>query len=234
MGHRRAAWPAGLATSRRPPAPSHAASIPGAGRGLFPRAGRRSADRASLVAAFVAVRRPAPPGSAGRRGHCLAAPPLATRRLLLAARSRLRRDARPTCAGPRATGPPAAGVPRLALRSGPPVTSLGGVTPRGRTACAPLPGGHDFRRLSACDFGGQKEEAAPLPGPCGHFAVRPRVSGGPHWQALFGPLVVELSRSPVFLRAIPGPGLVAGPPGRPGGCSPRQRGCGRGPGHQPG
>ena len=81
------------------------------------------------------------------------------------------------------------------------------------------------RASSACDFGGQKEEAAPLPGPCGHFAVRPRVSGGPHWQALCGPLVVELFAVAVSLRAIPGPGLVAGPPGRPGGCSPRQRGC---------
>ena len=115
---------------------------------------------------------------------------------------------------------------RVSSGSGPPVTSLGDDTPRGRTACAPLPGGHDLRtRASACDFGGQKEEAAPLPGPCGHFAVRPRVSGGPHWQALCGPLVVELFAVAVFLRAIPGPGLVAGPPGRPGGCSPRQRGC---------
>ena len=129
-------------------------------------------------------------------------------------------------AGPRATGPPAAGVPELAPRSGPPVTSLGDDTPRGRTACAPSRGATiSARALSACDFGGQKEEAAPLPGPCGHFAVRPRVSGGPHWQALCGPLVVELFAVAVFLRAIPGPGLVAGPPGRPGGCSPRQRGC---------
>ena len=45
--------------------------------GLSPTGRLASLDHASLVAAFVAVRRPAPPGSAGRRCHCLAAPPLA-------------------------------------------------------------------------------------------------------------------------------------------------------------
>ena len=219
---------AGLAASRRPPATLHARVHPWSRlAGLFPPgrpASLDSAPRSSPLSSPSAPRHH--PRSAGRRGHCLAAPPLAHGDSYSRPAPPLRRASRPTFSGPRATGPPAAGVPELAPRSGPPVTSLGDVTPRGRTACTPLPGGHDLRtRTAACDFGGQKEEAAPLPGPCGHFAVRPRVSGGPHWQALFGPLVVELFAVAVSLRAIPGPGLVAGPPGRPGGCSPRQRGC---------
>jgi hypothetical protein len=161
--------------------------------GVIPEGRPTSLDRVWLVAAFVAVRPPAPPGPAGRRGHCLVAPPLALRRLLLAARSPPAACLPADIAGPRATGPPAAGVPELAPGSGPPVTSLGGALPRAHTACASLRGATISARAgSACDFGGQKEKSAPLQGPCGRFAVRPRVSGGPHWQALDGPLVVEL------------------------------------------
>ena len=123
---------------RRSPRHVHPWSRP---PGKAPRAAGRRTSIATARRRFHHFASPGTTRVTRRRGDCLAAPPLGSRRLLLAARSPPAACLPADSVGPRATGPPAAGVPELALHSDPRITSLGGVTPRDSHGMCPPPGG---------------------------------------------------------------------------------------------
>jgi hypothetical protein len=209
-GH--AAERSGWARSRRHrsfPALRPSPGVGGAGRPLVPPTGVHRSR--TLVAAFVAVRLPAPPGWTRRRGHCLAAPPLAPATPTcgpLPSRGLLPVDRRP---GPEAPPRRPVGLPQFDVTFARRLTSLGGVTPQDRTAWTPLPEGHD-RGGVLPPFRGPESASCPLPPPPGLFAVRPRVFRRTHWQALDAPLVVELFVLPLVVRGMPGCGRQPDPP----------------------
>ena len=167
---------------------------------------------------------PAPPVRTRRGRHCLAAAPLGSRRLLLAARSPSVACSRPTrrAAGYRPAGHRGSQVssdlrPEDHVARGCYPPGLARHVPPSRAAT--ISGTRTFR------FRGPERGSCSPTTPRGCFAVRPHVFRGSHWQRLGGAFVVELFAFPLFASRDTRPRSTAGPSGRPDRCSPRQRGC---------